>query len=761
MAIRDILTIFGKGEEPTPSPKKTVAKNKGALGVAGDVFSNYRLVDEKTASNKLLQANKGWVFANVSAIARAVSAIELKLYQPKIAAGQVEYAEIDDDAILDVLARFNDMISQTDGFYMTAAHMELTGDAFWLLDGAGANIKNIYLLEPDKVTVNFDTTNEGVKITGYNYKNTVDGKPININYKPEQIVHFKVPDPANPVRGKSVVEASADVIDIDSMAEEYNKQLFIRGAIQKFVLSTDKAITEEDMKRLEMKLQKNYAGVANSHKTLILQGGLKPEKLTDSNRDMEFSIQQQWTRDKITNLFGNNKAVLGVVEDVNRANAEATIDQWLKQTIKPKMKRIVDTLNEYFIPRFNSRMILAFEDPAPENRAEKINEVTSLYSNAGSKVIALNEAREILGLEPTDNPDDDIVRPDGQNGGGADNMPGEDESTPKAVKNVNYKQVLRRAGIYKELAIKRDLKAKALKTLKPKTKLSKSKTGDEVLPVRRGSRDFSQEQLLGYWKRYDYIARSKEKDFADKVERFIGQIEDKVMAVVATIGTKGLKKASEYELFNLQDEVTSGINLLQPLYGELIALSGQEAYRLIEYFKQYKPSPEVVELVKNQSELFVRSMLVTDKERLLKIIIDGIAGGQSIEQIGRKLRATFADIKKYQSERVARTETIRASNLAADDAFAQSGVVEAKEWLTAGNPCPICAPYDGQVVELGGSFYDQKTEFADGNPPLHPNCRCVIIPVLKKTDEKATKLIELEEYVGELEKLLGIDDEKE
>lgn len=758
MAIKDILTIFGNGKQATPPPKK-VAKSKGALGIAGDVFSNYRLVDEKTASNKLLQANKGWVFANVSVIARAVSAIELKLYQPKIVAGQVEYTEIEDDPILDVIARFNDMISQTDGFYTTAAHMELAGDAFWLLDGAGANIKNIYLLEPDKVTVNFDTTNEGIKITGYNYKNTIDGKTININYKPEQIIHFKVPDPANPVRGKSVVEASADVIDIDTMAEEYNKQLFIRGAIQKFVLSTDKAITEEDMKRLEMKLQKNYAGVANSHKTLILQGGLKPEKLTDSNRDMEFSVQQQWTRDKITNLFGNNKAVLGVVEDVNRANAEATIDQWLKQTIKPKMRRIVDTLNEFFIPRFNSRMILAFEDPAPENRTEKIAEVTALYGNANSKVISLNEAREVLGLEPTDNPDDDIVRPSDQNGDDTGNMPSEDENTPKAVKNVNYKQVLRRAGVYKELAVKRDLKAKALKTLKPKAKV-KTVNNDEALPVRRGSRDFSQEQLLGYWKRYDYIARSKEKDFAEKVERFIGQIEDKVMAVVETISTKGLKKASEYELFNLQDEVTSGVNLLQPLYSELIALSGQEAYRLIEYFKQYKPSTEVVDLVAKQSELFVRSMLVTDKERLLKIIIDGVADGQSIEQIGRKLRATFADIKKYQSERVARTETIRASNLAADDAFMQSGVVEAKEWLTAGNPCPICEPYDGQVVELGGGFYSQKSEFADGNPPLHVNCRCTIIPVLSSNDKGMNdETEELKEYVKELESLLELDNE--
>lgn len=755
MAIKDILTIFGNAKE-TPKPTKRVAKTKGALGVAPDIFrASESLVNEKTASNKLLKANNGWVYANVSAIARGVGGIELKVYKPRIVGGQIDYMEIDTDPMLDVLERFNSMISQTDGFYTTAAHMELAGDAFWLLDGKGRNIKNIYILEPDKITVNFDMSPEGIQITSYNYKNTIDGQVVDVNYTPDQIIHFKVPDPANPVRGKSVVQAASDIIDIDNMAEEYNKQLFIRGAIQKFVLSTDKAITEDDMKRLEMKLQKNYSGVANSHKTLILQGGLKPEKITDTNRDMEFSIQQQWARDKITNLFGNNKAVLGIVEDVNRANAEATIDQWLKQTIKPKMQRICDTLNEFFVPQFNNGLILTFEDPAPENKQEQLAELQTYYTNGTRPMVSLNEAREMIGLEPTGNPDDDIVRQDTPDMTQPNDQQGNQDNTPKAVTNVNYKRILRRSGIYKELATKQALLKQAKKTLRGQVK---PKTVEaEVLPVRRGSHDHSQEELLAYWKKIDYIARSKEKAFAEQVKKFIGQVEAKVMAVVSTIETKGLQKAAEYELFNMQDEVTSGIDLLKPLYTELINLSGQEAYRLIKYFKQYTPSKDVQELILDNTSSFVKSMLTTDKERLLNIIIDGVANGRSIDQISNELRSTFADIKKYQSERVARTETIRASNLAADDAFTQSGVVEAKEWLTAGDPCPLCEPYDGQVVELGGGFYDNQDDFADGNPPLHPNCRCVIIPVLKSIDEKSNELTELKEYVNELENLLELD----
>jgi uncharacterized protein with gpF-like domain len=85
---------------------------------------------------------------------------------------------------------------------------------------------------------------------------------------------------------------------------------------------------------------------------------------------------------------------------------------------------------------------------------------------------------------------------------------------------------------------------------------------------------------------------------------------------------------------------------------------------------------------------------------------------------------------------------------------------------------------------LKGDFYAKGNEFENGDPPLHPNCRCVLLPVLDKEKafdtETFTKITELEklvdkrtkefkllqtkdlerdEYVKELEKILGIDDE--
>jgi hypothetical protein len=53
----------------------------------------------------------------------------------------------------------------------------------------------------------------------------------------------------------------------------------------------------------------------------------------------------------------------------------------------------------------------------------------------------------------------------------------------------------------------------------------------------------------------------------------------------------------------------------------------------------------------------------------------------------------------------------------------ESGIVSGKQWLLSADACEDCAAYDGVVVDL-------DDDFGEGDPPLHPNCRCDVLPVL-------------------------------
>lgn len=78
-----------------------------------------------------------------------------------------------------------------------------------------------------------------------------------------------------------------------------------------------------------------------------------------------------------------------------------------------------------------------------------------------------------------------------------------------------------------------------------------------------------------------------------------------------------------------------------------------------------------------------------------------------------------------RAETIARTEIIRASNGSAMKAYEASNVVESWQFLTAQDERvddEICTPQNLKEFPLG----------AGPIPPLHSNCRCVVLPVLKE-----------------------------
>ena len=101
----------------------------------------------------------------------------------------------------------------------------------------------------------------------------------------------------------------------------------------------------------------------------------------------------------------------------------------------------------------------------------------------------------------------------------------------------------------------------------------------------------------------------------------------------------------------------------------------------------------------------------------------------------------------YRREMIARTETIRASNAGTEALYGAWGV-QYKEWLTAidDRRCLWCAEMHGKVIGTGDKWFSKGDTFTVGegenarvlslgfeditHPPLHPNCRCTLIPVL-------------------------------
>lgn len=720
------LPIIGEISIGEPNVIKEIVREiKEAEKTVGGGFLDFNygnsLSDEKRVSSKVLEANKGWVYRNTDVIASEVAGIEFELFTIKLVGNEIVYNPILRHPILDALDRFNDFTDASSGFYTTEAHRLLAGDSFWYISGKGPNVQGIYLLQPDKVEIKFGDVSEGQRvIIAYQFTDTVNGKPIDKTYDAEEIIHHKVPNPKNPYRGLGKVEVAADAIDTDTFAMEANKQLFRRGLISNFVLTTPNKLTDEQLKQLHAEFKSSFQGVENAFKVPIFGSDLKPQTVQMTNRDMQFLDQQEWLRDKITSIWGNNKAVIGVTDDVNRANAEESTLQWKRTTVRSEMKAICDTLNEFFVPRFGINLVLGFKDPVPEDETAKIEKSTKLKN---SDLITLNEAREIISYDPIKGGDEfSFQRSERQAA-----------SLPAPLKYINLTKVLRRSGIYKKKEEYEYLQSLA----KPIAKRIIQGRKQEEAP--REHHEFSNEKVWDFHAKQLHIVEAQEEIFRNKCEQYINGLVQRAIENVPEEVALMKNKA----LLDEEDEVIRATLDFTPILNEVALISGQQALSFIGEEQPYL-AMDIRKNIEANVKKFARSMIETDREKIIDILSKGVINGDSIPKIRKQITDTFAEFSKTQAERVTRTEVIRTSNLGSMDAWEQSGVVTGKQWLTAldDRVDPLCAYMNGKVISLQKNYFDKnqilevnghKADFSYGSikvPPLHPNCRCTLLPVL-------------------------------
>lgn len=144
--------------------------------------------------------------------------------------------------------------------------------------------------------------------------------------------------------------------------------------------------------------------------------------------------------------------------------------------------------------------------------------------------------------------------------------------------------------------------------------------------------------------------------------------------------------------------------------------------------------PRVWQFIEKR-KIKLRQVNDTTEEAIRKALSAGIQEGQGIPQLRKRIQDVFADATRNRATTIARSETIRASNFASEEAYIQSGVVEGKEWLVADDErlCPFCDAMNGKTMALGGNYFalgEQMT--VDGKvmrfdydevkyPPLHPD----------------------------------------
>ena len=132
----------------------------------------------------------------------------------------------------------------------------------------------------------------------------------------------------------------------------------------------------------------------------------------------------------------------------------------------------------------------------------------------------------------------------------------------------------------------------------------------------------------------------------------------------------------------------------------------------------------------------------TTLEEIAKITTSWLNQWLWVDQIAKQVSEKFDEWKWKRVALIVRTETTRLSNQASQIAREDIGI-EYKKWYTANDErtCPYCSSFNGKKVWIKENYASagdvivwEKQNLILKNdvvyPPLHPNCRCIIVPVV-------------------------------
>ena len=648
-----------------------------------------------TRNRKYLAEYRGWVFACVQARAEEVGNIDFELYDGE--------TEVEENELLDLLDRVNPTMTTADLMFATQAFLDLEGNAFWFLardkDGQG-QIQEIWPLRPDLVQIVVDDTNPLI-IKGYVYTQPDQKK---VPFDARDILHFKNFNPLGnhpfPHRGVGIVQAASWAIDTDSEAQQWNFSFFKNSARPDGFLTMEGqgAISDEEYSRLKKQFSQEHQGSSNAYKIAILHGGLKWQEVTRSQKEMDFLEQRRFSRDEIMALFRVPKTAIGITEDVNRANAEASSYVFASRTIKPLMQKITDTLNEFLVPEFGENLELDFESPVQEDHIAEAN----YYSLALDKWMSRNEIRLEEGLPPTINGDQFLGTLSQTPIDSVTDMPPEPDDDEEFKKKEKDKT-----------AVEKTIEAFVAKLPKVKEE-----------PARQLSA-LAKENYKEIWLRAFGVKTTPLEHDVD--EEFRRQ-ENEVLANIRD-NLKGLN-APEYKfkavsdlMFNQGQAIKTGIAILTPKVREYIEDAGHQAMLITGIGSAFDPTtPAIERFIKERARMFGNTMTETTATALEAELKLGLEANETMEQLSARVSAFYENQIDYRSARAARTEVSAGSNFGAEQAYKQAGVTK-MQWFVVAPEDEDCQRNEGEVANIGEAFPS-----GDTTPPVHPNCVCTILP---------------------------------
>lgn len=345
------------------------------------------LLERRADKTELLSAYASWVYACVNVRARTAAAARFRVYRAK---GADEYEELSSHPLIALLEKPNPFETRADILTKTVIQLDLTGDCFWYVPRNRLGFPaEIWILPVERMSI---IPHPKKVIGGYELRGA---QPV--HFEPEEIVHFKYPNPRDFFYGISPLSAAALAVDIDTFQHTFQRNFYRHSASPPIALKTDKKLDDKSFLRLKADWEKRFRGAENYGKIAVLEQGLGVERIGVAPRDLDWLASNRAARDVILAVFGVPASKLGLTDDANRSVAQENDYTFATNVIEPILALIEERITLGIANRFGANVIVR-HDPIAKDDAERRARAAEIRLRSG--LTTINEERAVEGFAP-------------------------------------------------------------------------------------------------------------------------------------------------------------------------------------------------------------------------------------------------------------------------------------------------------------------------------------------------------------------------
>ncbi|MGF3643274.1 phage portal protein [Morganella morganii] len=357
------------------------------IGLTYDTYSGRRVSPQ-------LAMQLTAVFSCVRVLAESVGMLPCSLYE-----------QLDRGNRRAVRERLNKLLSTKPNNYMTPqefwelliACLCLRGNFYAYKVKALGEVVELLPLDPSSVTPKLNSKWEP------EYQVTFpDGKRDTLTQ--DDIWHVRI-FTLDGLTGLSPIAYAKQAVGLGLATEEHGSRLFGNGAVTSGVLQTDQYLKDDAYERLKIDFENRHQGLANAHKPMILEMGLKWQQISMTSEDAQFLETRKFQLEEICRIF---RVPLHMIQNTDRAtfnNIENLGIGFINYSLVPYLTRIEQRINVGLVKPSKQGVFYAKFNTGALLRGDMKSRFDAYATGINWGIYSPNECRELEELNPRDGGD--------------------------------------------------------------------------------------------------------------------------------------------------------------------------------------------------------------------------------------------------------------------------------------------------------------------------------------------------------------------